>query len=246
LAFPEKSAAERRQLARAVARHFARSALDAIRIQGLEPDQLLAMVDISGWENAERALARGRGVFFLTAHIGSWEVAALVTGLKLEKGLAVVNRPLDNPLLEGELDRLRKLYGNHVFGKRNMVREMLIQLKRGGGVGILIDQKVRPDQGVEVPFFGHPAWTHPVLARMASKTGAAVVPTVALRERPGRYALRYDKPVMVDELSEAERDDVPLTARYMKILENAITAHPDQWLWYHDRWKQLRLAKDRA
>ena len=246
LAFPETNATERRQLARAVARHFARSALDAIRIQGLEPDQLLASVNMSGWEHAERALARGRGVFFLTAHIGSWEVAALVTGLKLDTGLAVVNRPLDNPLLESELDRLRKLYGNHVFGKRNMAREMLTQLKRGGGVGILIDQKVRPDQGVEVPFFGHPAWTHPVLARLVLKTGAAVVPTVALREQPGRYTLRYDEPVLIDELSEAERDDVALTARYMKILEDAIRANPDQWLWYHDRWKPLRLAEKPA
>jgi KDO2-lipid IV(A) lauroyltransferase len=246
LAFPEKSRAERRQLARAVTRHFARSALDAIRIQGLEPDELMQTVKISGWEHADAALARGRGVFFLTAHIGSWEVAALVTGLQLESGLAVVNRPLDNPLLERELDRLRRLYGNHVFGKHNMVREMLAQIRRAGGVGILIDQRVREDQGVEVPFFGHPAWTHPVLARMARKTGAAVVPAFALREKPGSYSLRYERPVVVDELPEAEREDVPLTARYMKILEDAIRKNPDQWLWYHDRWKQLRLAKGRA
>jgi KDO2-lipid IV(A) lauroyltransferase len=244
LAFPEKTAAERRELARAVARHFARSALDAIRIQGLEPDELLAAVQISGWEHVEKAVSFGRGAFFLTAHIGSWEVAALVTGLKLEKGLAVVNRPLDNPLLERELDRLRRLYGNHVFGKRNMLREMLKQLKTGGGVGILIDQRVHPDQGVEVPFFGRPAWTHPVLARMAARTGAPVVPTFALRERPGFYSLRYHEPVLVDELTDAERGDVPLTARYMWILEDAIRERPDQWLWYHDRWKQLRLAKD--
>jgi KDO2-lipid IV(A) lauroyltransferase len=246
LAFPEKSRAERRQLARAVTRHFARSALDAIRIQGLEPDELLQTVKISGWEHVDAAVARGRGVFFLTAHIGSWEVAALVTGLKLESGLAVVNRPLDNPLLERELDHLRKLYGNHVFGKHNMAREMLVQIRRGGGVGILIDQRVREDQGVEVPFFGHPAWTHPVLARMARKTGAAVVPTFALRDKPGSYSLRYENPLVVDELSEAECEDVPLTARYMKILEGAIRKNPDQWLWYHDRWKQLRLAKERA
>ncbi len=241
LAFPEKSAGERRELARAVARHFARSALDAIRIQGLQPKDLLATVEIEGWKNVERAVARGRGIFFLTAHIGSWEVAALVTGLKLDKGLAVVNRPLDNPLLESELDRLRRLYGNHIFGKRNMLREMLTQLKRGGGVGILIDQRVHPDQGVEVPFFGRPAWTHPVLSRMASKTGAAVVPTFALRDRPGTYTLRYDEPVVVDELTAAEREDVPLTTRYMKILEDAIRENPDQWLWYHDRWKQIRI-----
>jgi len=246
LAFPEKTAAERRQLARSVTRHFARSALDAIRIQGLQPEEMLATVEISGWENAERALAGGRGAFFLTAHIGSWAVAALVTGLRIEAGLAVVNRPLDNPLLERELDRLRRLYGNHVFGKRNMVREMLKQLKKGGGVGILIDQRVRPDQGVEVPFFGHPAWTHPVLARIAVKTGAAVVPTFALRERPGFYSLRYDEPLEVETLTEAERGDVPLTSRYMKILEDAIRERPEQWLWYHDRWKQLRLANTSA
>jgi KDO2-lipid IV(A) lauroyltransferase len=181
-------------------------------------------------------------VFFLTAHIGSWEVAALVTGLKVEAGLSVVNRPLDNPYLELELDRLRKIYGNEVFGKRNILREMLRQLKSGGGVGILIDQRVREDQGIEVPFFGHPAWTHPILARVARKTGAPVVPTFALREAPGRYSLSYGEPLMVEDRTEAEREDGPLTARYMAVLEAAIRARPEQWLWYHDRWKQLRLS----
>jgi KDO2-lipid IV(A) lauroyltransferase len=243
LAFPEIDDDARRALARAVTRHFARSGLDAIRLQRLRPEELLATVDITGLENLEAALALDRGAFFLTAHIGSWEVAALVTGLQVEDGLSVVNRPLDNPLLEVELDRLRRLYGNRVFGKHNILREMLAQLKRGGGVGILIDQRVREDQGIEVPFFGHPAWTHPILARMARKTGAPVVPTFALRDEPGHYRLRYDEPVVVDDLSESEREDVPLTARYMTILEAAIRQNPDQWLWYHDRWKQLRLQR---
>ncbi len=244
LAYPEKSDIERRRLARAVARHFARSALDAIRIQRLQPNELMSSVEISGWEHVERAAGLGRGVFFLTAHIGSWEVAALITGLKLDAGLAVVNRPLDNPLLDAELERLRKLYGNHVFGKHNILREMLGQLKKGGGVGILIDQRTRENQGVDVPFFGQPAWTHPILARVARKTGAPVVPTFALRERPGFYALRYDEAVVIDDLPKAELEDVPLTTRYVEILEQAIRRNPDQWLWYHDRWKQLRLGME--
>lgn len=243
LAFPEMTDDERRKLAYAVTRHFARSALDAIRLQGLQPEELLASVEIVGWDNVERALSYGRGAFFLTAHIGSWEVAALVTGLKVEAGLSVVNRPLDNPLLEAELDRLRKLYGNHVFGKQNIVREVLAQLKKGGGVGILIDQRIREDSAVEVPFFSHPAWTPGILARMASKTRAPVVPTFALRDRPGRYRLRYDQPVIVDDFPESDLEVVPLTTRYMSILEAAIRENPDQWLWYHDRWKQLRLPR---
>jgi len=241
LAFPEKSDSERRRLAREVTRHFARSALDAIRIQRLHPDDLLATVDISGWENVELATAFGRGVIFLTAHIGSWEVAALVIGLKLEAGLSVVNRPLDNPLLEVELDRLRRLYGNRIFGKRSIVREMLRELKAGNAVGILIDQRVREDQGVEVPFFGHPAWTHPILARLCRKTRAPVVPTFAFRNASGSYDLRFDKQVVVDDIDDAQRDDVRLTARFMAVLETAIRERPEQWLWYHDRWKQLRV-----
>ena len=127
------------------------------------------------------------------------------------------------------------------FLTQRVAREMLRQLKTGGGVGILIDQRVREDQGIEVPFFGHPAWTHPILARVARKTGAPVVPTFALREAPGRYSLSYEEPLMVEGLTEAEREDVPLTARYMAVLEVAIRERPDQWLWYHDRWKQLRI-----
>lgn len=242
LAFPDKSDKERRHLAQAITRHFARSTLDAIRIQGLRPEELLASVEVEGWENVEDAVDLDRGVIFLTAHIGSWEVAALVIGLKLEAGLSVVNRPLDNPLLEAELSRLRELYGNHVFGKKNIVREMLTRLKQGGAVGILIDQRVHENDGVEVPFFGHPAWTHPILARISRKTGAPVVPTFCLRGDPGSYLLRFDEPVVVEAVPQDQREDVPLTARFMKILEEAIRSSPDQWLWYHDRWKQLRLG----
>jgi len=244
LAFPEKGDRERRRLARRVARHFTRSALDAMRIQRLQPDELLAAVDISGWENVERASSLGRGVIFLTAHIGSWEVAALIIGLKLDAGLSVVNRPLDNPFLEAELDRLRRLYGNRVFGKRKIVREMLRELKSKNAIGILIDQRAPESQGIEVPFFGHPAWTHPILARLFRKTGAPVVPTFAFCEVPGRYSLRFDEPVMVDAIDEAEREDLPLTARFMAILEAAIRDRPEQWLWYHDRWKQIRMKNE--
>jgi len=242
LAFPDMTDEERRALARAVTRHFARSALDAIRLQRLRPEELVAAVDVEGWEIVERVLSYDRGVFFLTAHIGSWEVAALVIGLKMEVGLSVVNRPLDNPFLEAELDRLRRAFGNHVFGKHKIVREVLAQLKKGGGVGILIDQRVRENQGVEVPFFGHAAWTPGVLARLARKTGAPVVPTFAFCDTPGHYRLRFDEPVVMDDLPACELEVVPLTTRYMAILEAVIRESPDQWLWYHDRWKQLRLA----
>ncbi len=240
LAFPELDEATRRALGTAVARHFGRVTLDALRIQRLSPEELLAEVEVVGKDNLERALEMEKGVFLLSAHIGSWEVAALVAGLLIPAGFAVVNRPLDNDLLEAELERLRGLFGNRALGKQNITRSMLKQLRRGGAVGILIDQRVLEDEGIQVQFFGHPAWTHPALARFAARSGAPVVPIWGLWDGPGKYTVRFDTPLIPGELSEAEQGEVPLTTRLTAINEGVIRERPEQWLWYHDRWRQLR------
>jgi len=246
LAFPELGVEARRRLGLEVARHFGRVTLDALRLQRATPEALLASVRVEGQERLEAALERGRGVFLLSAHLGSWEVAALVAGLVIPQGFAVVNRPLDNPLLEAELERLRGRFGNRALGKRGVTRAMVRQLRRGGAVGVLIDQRVLEDEGVLVPFFGHPAWTHPGLARLALRTGAPVVPIWGFWEGPGRYAVRFDRPVEPDALPPGERDEVALTARLLALIEAAIRERPEQWLWYHDRWRQLREGAGRG
>jgi KDO2-lipid IV(A) lauroyltransferase len=241
LAFPEMTGEERRRLERGVARHFGRMILEAVRIQRLSPEELLREVTVEGSENAAVAADLGRGIFYLTGHLGLWEVAALSIGLARPETLRVVNRPLDNPLLEAELARLRGRFGNLALGKQNIVRGVLSQLRDGGAVGMLIDQRVHPDVGVEVPFFGAPTSTHPILARLSARTGAPVVPAAAWWESPGRYTLELREPVVPDRLAEGERDVVRLTARYTAELEKMIRRRPEQWLWYHDRWRDLRL-----
>ncbi len=244
LAFPNLAPRDRARLAREVARHFGRVTLDALRLMEASPQELLAQVTIEGRSNLEAGLKHGRGVFLLSCHIGSWEVAALVAGLIVPAGFAVVNRPLDNPLLEAELERLRGLFGNRALGKENITRALLRQLKRGGAVGILIDQRTLENEGVRVPFFAHPAWTHPALARLSVRTGAPIVPIWGLWDGPGRYTVRFDPPVVPGELDPAERDEVALTARLTGLIEHVIRERPAQWLWYHDRWREVRLANN--
>jgi KDO2-lipid IV(A) lauroyltransferase len=245
LAFPERTPAERRELAIAVARHFGRVALDTLRLQRVEPEDFLDGVEVTGEEHIDQAASLDRGLLFLTAHLGLWEVCALAVGLLRPETLLAVNRPLDNPLLEEEVVRFRSRFGNVPLGKRNIARAILQHLKARGSVGFLIDQKVSPSVGVEVPFFGQPAWTHPILARIVRKTRTPVVPVCALWEAPGRYSLTFTEPVLADELTEPELEDVPLTARFSAISEAMIRRRPEQWLWYHDRWRHLRLESSK-
>lgn len=238
-ALPELDPSERRRLELAVARHFARVTLDALRHRRLRPEELLAEVDVVGRDNLDRAVAGGRGAFLLSAHVGSWEVAALVAGLLLPRGFAVINRPLDNPLLEAELAQLRGHYGNRSLGKRGVARDILRELKAGGVVGILIDQRARRDEAVVAPFFGLPSRTHPILARLALRTGAPVVPIWGLCDRPGRTTVRFDPQV---DPGPGD-DEAALTARYNRAIEAVIRERPEQWLWYHDRWRPLRVGE---
>ncbi len=239
LAYPHLSHTERERLALGVGQHFGRALFGILRLQRKTPEKLLRLVTVEGREHLDAVAHGNRGVFFLTAHLGAWEVAALYVGLKLPGGLGVVHRPLDNPLLERELDGVRRQVGNRMLGKSAALRPMLKEIKAGRSIGILIDQKTRPgDFGVHVPFFGHPARTHTVLARVVMKTQTPVIPIFSSAQPGGRFTLSFGLPVSV----EPDDDVISLTARYTAVTEEAIRRRPEQWLWYHDRWRELRLG----
>jgi KDO2-lipid IV(A) lauroyltransferase len=243
LAFPELDGGERINLERRVSRQFGRTLLDALRVQAMSSQELGEVVRVSGVDNIQPAAELGRGLFYLSAHIGLWELAGIVIGAVRPEEMRVINRPLDNPLLDAELARFRGMSGNIVIGKANIALGVIRQLKSGGSVGILIDQRVPKEVAVEVPFFGRPTRTHPILARMVLRTRAPVVPVFSLWEAPGRYEVRFGEPVIPDSLASSELDEVALTARYSAIVEDVIRQRPEQWLWFHDRWRHLRVPE---
>jgi KDO2-lipid IV(A) lauroyltransferase len=121
---------------------------------------------------------------------------------------------------------------------------MLQAVRAGGWAGILIDQRVQPKEAIEVPFFGHPALTTPVLARLSLRTGAPVVPIFAFPEPHGRYRFVARPPIFPPERPAAgESEDstvLDLTRRYLETAEAEIRRHPEQWLWMHRRWESVR------
>jgi len=239
LAYPDLSSVERHRLALEIARHFGRALLASLRLQRCTPTGLRGAVDLEGLEFLQQAAASGEGFFILSAHLGAWEVAALRSGLEIPTGLAIVHRPLDNPLLDRKLEVLRALHGNRVLGKRGATRGIMAEIRAGGAVGILIDQRASGKGAIEVPFFGHPARTHTTLARIVLKTGAAVLPVWAFGEAGGRFSMQIEEAVR----AEAGEDVGELTARFAAVTERAVRRRPEQWLWYHDRWREIRLSR---
>ncbi len=128
-----------------------------------------------GFENFERALARGKGVLFLTAHLGGWETL-FFCALAARTSAWIVMRPLDNVYLDQLTREYRTMHGNKIVDKDDFVRGLLHAMKAGETVGILMDTNMTPPQGVFVDFFGIPACTASGLARIALRTDAAVLP----------------------------------------------------------------------
>lgn len=227
---------------------FASALVDFLETGRLSREELLSRVSVVGEENLRAARARGKGVFLLSAHIGNWEIGALVAGL-LGEPIAPVVRPLDNPLLEEELQRLRRRFGNRPVPKKQASRELLRALSRNETIAILVDQNVLPREAVFVPFFGRPAATTPSLALFQLKTGAAVVPVFTWPEGNGRYRLAFETPILPEEFGDASVDRGErvrrATARYMAVTEAAVRKDPAAWLWVHNRWKTQPAATSR-
>jgi KDO2-lipid IV(A) lauroyltransferase len=243
LAMPEIPRAQRRRVARRSFRHLGRMFCDTISSHRFDSVEICRRLTLQGWEHLEAARARGRGVLVMSAHLGSWEMAAHTVGLYGEP-MHVIGRPLDNPRLDRVLCWQRQRFGNATLPKKGAARGALRVLRDAGVVGILIDQRVRPAQGIRVPFFGHPAVTSPLLGRLALRTGAPVVPLYGTLMPRGRYRVAFHPPVALPEEdtttsggSAAEDPVAELTRLCLEHVEQTIRAGPDQWMWLHRRWK---------
>jgi Kdo2-lipid IVA lauroyltransferase/acyltransferase len=239
-AFPEKGAAEIRRIASGCAGNLGAAFMEFLESSGLAREDILSRVSLAGEEHFASARARGKGVFLLSAHFGSWELGAIRAGL-IAGPISSVVRPLDNPLLEEELQHRRTRLGNRVILKRHAAREILKAIRRGETVAILVDQNVLAEEAVFVPFFGRPAATTPSLALFQLKTDAAVVPVFTWPLGRGHYRLQFEKPILAEEFGPAggnrEERVLRATERYMAVTEKAIRGEPAAWLWMHNRWR---------
>lgn len=237
MAFPEKGVAERERLLRVEYRNLGYLLAEFCQMPGYTADGASGFIRYEGLENYLRARDRGKGVLVLTGHLGAWELSSFYHSL-MGMPMGMVIRRLDNPLVDAFVNRIRCLHGNRVIHKDDFARGLIASMRAGETVGILMDTNMTPPQGVFVPFFGVQACTASGMARIALKTGAAVVPGFLLwEESEQKYVLRFGEEVAVTSSGDAEADALANTARFTAVIEGYIRQYPEQWLWMHRRWK---------
>ncbi|HEY1472053.1 MAG TPA: lysophospholipid acyltransferase family protein [Candidatus Acidoferrum sp.] len=237
LAFPEWTEEQRLATLEKMTRNLGWMAAEFARMPNYTKENIESVVILDGHENFLAGHSRGKGVLYLTGHIGAWELSSFAHAL-YGFPLHYMARPLDNKPLDAMVNRYRGLSGNKPIFKNESARVMLRILKEAGTVGILADQNTMPGEGVFVDFFGTPACTTTGIARVALHTDAAVVPGYTYwDENLRKYRLRFEPAVELVRTGDTERDIVENTQRFAKVIEGIVRKYPEQWVWIHARWK---------
>jgi len=228
-------------LSKAEKRIIARSAFQSITISLIElftVKRIKANVNdhitVFGKEHIEQALAKGKGVVFAVSHLGSWEYLCLIPFIT-GNDFTVVVKKARNPFLNNYINYLRRVMTIEPVDKENAVRPMLKELRKNHVVAILIDQWAG-DEGLWVDFFNTKTSTTSVPAKLATRTGCAIIPGYCLRKSSGKYEIHIYPAVPLDQKDEG--GEKRTTEKLNKLLEEKIREYPNQWLWGHRRWKK--------
>lgn len=231
IAFPEKTEAERRALAREHFRSLGANFLCGLKIPSLSKEQLREITEFEGVERVEKLVAAKQGCVMVISHIGNWELFSQLYPVLFDCPLGTIYQRLGNPYLDAEMRTSRARLGVELFERKEGFQGAIKTLRAGGIVGVLIDQHAG-DAGLWCPFFGRLASTSSLAAMLALRTGAALVPGAVNSAGPGKWKLVIDEAVPM-----TTRDTDELTAQMNVALEMQIRRRPADWFWVHNRWK---------
>jgi KDO2-lipid IV(A) lauroyltransferase len=232
----ERSPEDRQRIALECFRNLGRTFFEVLTLDRLTRDELDRLVTFEGEEGLKAAADDGRGVLFVTAHIGNWELLGGAVAMRYP--LAVVAAPIYDRRVEKVMIGLRAAHGIEtlVRDSPSALKRMIAMLRRGGVVGLLIDQDTKAD-GVFVPFFHREAFTPTGPASLAYRTGASVVVGFIVREGRERHRIILHGPLPLPRTGDIERDIRDQTAGFTRMIEEQIRRTPEQWIWMHRRWK---------
>jgi Kdo2-lipid IVA lauroyltransferase/acyltransferase len=236
LALPELDAAARRRIVRGVWDNLGRTVAEIPHLPRLR-------WEIAGAGHIAALRAAGGPAIFFSGHLANWEVltpAAAANGVLL----AGVYRAATNPYADRMINALRREASGaetRMFPKGSEgARGALAHLRAGGVLAMLADQKM--NDGIESPFFGHPAMTPSAGAALALRFRCPLIPAHVERLGPARLRIVVEPPLPVHNTGDRTADVAALTESMNRCLQGWIRNRPAEWLWLHRRWPKKVYA----
>jgi KDO2-lipid IV(A) lauroyltransferase len=227
-----------RKLSIHVFQNFGIAILEILQLACMSGEDILRRVRIRGKQNLIHALEGPNGIIAISAHIGNWEMAPPFVSNYFGKRSVSVARQVSPEWLDRWIYWLRTRFGNTIVDKKGALPTMARTLKKGNILGILIDQGTKRSQGVEVKFFGRTTTATPVAAMLARRFDSTVLLSYCIRE-PGKYLTLVVEPPLHLQKTDDVRADLQNNTQIMTdAIERAVKKYPEQWFWFHKRWKR--------
>jgi Kdo2-lipid IVA lauroyltransferase/acyltransferase len=237
-AFPEMDAEERERIAFHSFQNISATFIELLWMQKLTKEEIKKRVCIDNIELLEQLREKKKGIVFLTAHFGSWELAIQSISVYTGAPVCTIAKPQSNALVDRLINQWRELFGLKIVSMGVSVREILRTLQQGGIVALAADQTA-PKESVSVEFFGRQVPTFQGPAIFCLKTGAPIVLGCTVRQENGNYKMHLVH-VPSDDLTDCIDENVlVLTQRQVRTTEEIIRHYPEQWMWMHKRWKHV-------
>lgn len=236
MAFPSFTDKEVKLLAKRNFMMLGANTGEVLRATGIRSlSDLEKILVVHDYDNYEKAKAKGKGVIFLTCHLGAFDLQITYMSLKGLRPL-IIGTPLKNARLNRLLWKQRNAYGAIAVERGKEMFRLLKELKSGGSLAILIDQDTKVKSRF-VNFFNMPAATPVGAALFAIKTGACVVPTYIYLGADKKQHMTFLPAIETILTGDEELDLQENTQRYSNFIEEKVRQHPEQWVWMHKRWK---------
>jgi KDO2-lipid IV(A) lauroyltransferase len=237
-AFPGLAEPEVLRIAHSSYENLGRTTIETAILPSCSREQVLELFEgVNGWEVVERARALGRGIFFVSGHLGNWELAGSYIAARIP--FEAVARRMQNPLFDEYITQTRNRIGMTIIHDADAVRRVPRAAREEKGIGFLVDQGAVGLASSWVPFFGRFAKTPRGPAVFALRLGAPVVFAAAIRQPSGRYMMHFEE-VPVHPTGDREADVDQIVTDYTATIERWIRRYPEQYFWHHRRWKHQR------
>ena len=237
-AYPDWTSQQIEKISRRIFQNLGITFLEILQLFTLSREDILEKIRVVGLENLQLALGSKKGLILVSGHLGSWEMGLLYACCILEKPSLGVAKKIRFAPLNRRLHRLRTRFGLKLVYKKGALPEMREMLRRGGILGLLVDQS-RRSEGVEVTFFGHKVTATPAAAFLAIRCKCPVLPIFCVRKTDGQLIMEVNSPLEMKRTGDLRTDLQTNTQIITDAVEKTVRKYPDQWFWVHKRWKKF-------